>query len=251
MVCVPRLRVEVAKVAWPEAFSVLVPSVVAPSRNVTVPPGVPAPGALAVTVAVNVTACPNTEGLAEAVTIVLVPSALTVCASAADVLVLKLVSPPYTAVIECAPTPSVELVNVACPAPFSVPVPSVVEPSRNVTVPVGAPTPGGFALTVAVNVAACPNTDGLADELSVVVVLTLLTTWDTPAEVLGLNLPSPPYTAVIVLVPAEVDASEQLPEPPASAPIVQVAPVPSLTVTEPVGVPPPGGTVTETATVYA
>ena len=36
--------------------------------NVTVPVGVPEPGALAVIVAVNVTDWPNTEGLAEEVT---------------------------------------------------------------------------------------------------------------------------------------------------------------------------------------
>jgi hypothetical protein len=70
-----------------------VPSGVVPSWKVTVPVGVPAPGALAVTVAVNVTAWPNTEGLAEAVTIVLVPSALTVWVSVADVLALKLPLP--------------------------------------------------------------------------------------------------------------------------------------------------------------
>ena len=43
--------------------SVAVPSTVAPSLNVTVPVGTPVGGATAVTVAVNVTACPVVEGL--------------------------------------------------------------------------------------------------------------------------------------------------------------------------------------------
>ena len=38
---------------------------VAPSLNVTLPVGLPAPGAAAVTVAVKVTDCPSTEGLTE------------------------------------------------------------------------------------------------------------------------------------------------------------------------------------------
>src|SRR5580693_2009790 len=54
----PTARVEVANVALP-AVSVAVASVVAPSLKATVPAGVPEPGALAVTVAVKVTFCPN------------------------------------------------------------------------------------------------------------------------------------------------------------------------------------------------
>ena len=65
---------------------------VVPSMKVTVPVGVPLPGAAAITVAVNVTGWPNTEGLAEAVTTVLVPSWFTVWFRAAVfALVRKLV----------------------------------------------------------------------------------------------------------------------------------------------------------------
>jgi hypothetical protein len=67
------------------------------------------------------------------------------------VLVVKFVSPPYTAVIECGPTASALVLNVATP-PLSVPVPIVVRPSLNVTVPVGVPAPGVTAATVAVKV---------------------------------------------------------------------------------------------------
>ena len=53
--------------------------VVAPCVKVTVPVGVPAPGATAATVAVKVTTCPKTEGLAVELTVVLVESLLTTC----------------------------------------------------------------------------------------------------------------------------------------------------------------------------
>jgi hypothetical protein len=62
--------------------------------NVTVPVGVPEPGAVALTVAVKVTAWPNVLGLAEDVTAVLVAAWFTVCVMAGEVLVAKLVSPP-------------------------------------------------------------------------------------------------------------------------------------------------------------
>jgi hypothetical protein len=67
------------------------------------------------------------------------------------VLVTKLVSPAYTAVIECDPTDSALVLNVAVP-PLSVPVPIVVRPSLKVTLPLGVPAPGAVALTVAVKV---------------------------------------------------------------------------------------------------
>ncbi len=62
--------------------------------NVTVPVAVPLPGETAVTVAVRVTTWPDTEGLAEEVNLVVVPSWLTVWVKTAEVLVRKLVSPP-------------------------------------------------------------------------------------------------------------------------------------------------------------
>lgn len=87
---------------------------------------------------------------------------------------MKFVSPPYDAVIECEPTASAEVVNVAVPLD-NVAVPSVVVPSRNVTVPDGVPAPGPTAVTVAVKVTLCPKVDGFSDELTVVVVFALLT----------------------------------------------------------------------------
>ena len=74
-----------------------VPSLVEPSLNVTVSVGVPP---LDVTVAVKVTDWPDFDGFREEVTEVEVVACLTVCVSTGEVLPLKSVLPPYTAVIE-------------------------------------------------------------------------------------------------------------------------------------------------------
>ena len=79
--------------------SVPVPMLVAPSKNVTVSVLVPAAGATGDTVAVNVTDWPNVEGFRFDVTVVVVPALLTVCVIAGLVLVAKVLSPEYTAVI--------------------------------------------------------------------------------------------------------------------------------------------------------
>ena len=102
---------------------------------------------------------------------------------------MKFVSPPYEAVIECEATLSVEVENVAVctpPTVASVPVPNVVAPSLNVTVPVGEPEAGAVALTVAVKVMEAPENDGLAEETTVVVELALLTVCVKFADVLVL-----------------------------------------------------------------
>ena len=57
------------------------------------------------------------------------------------------------------------IVSVATPEPLSVPVPSVVAPSLNVTVPLGVPP---LPVTVAAKVTACPNVLGFGDEVRVV-----------------------------------------------------------------------------------
>src|SRR5262249_57923936 len=54
----------------PPPLSVPVPMGEPPSRKVTVPVGVPVPGATGATVALKVTRWPKTEGLAEEVTVV-------------------------------------------------------------------------------------------------------------------------------------------------------------------------------------
>ena len=74
--------------------SCAVPSELLPSTKVTVPVGVPTPGALADTVAVSVKDWPNTVAGFEEVTAAVVPSGLTVTASEVETgLAAKLVSP--------------------------------------------------------------------------------------------------------------------------------------------------------------
>ncbi len=55
------------------ALNVLVASELVPSLNVTVPVGVPDPGATALTFAANTIDCPKTVGLVEEVSMVVVP----------------------------------------------------------------------------------------------------------------------------------------------------------------------------------
>jgi hypothetical protein len=70
-----------------------VPITVVPSRKFTVPVGVPAPGAVTVTVAVNVTLCPNVDGFREEARVVIVLALLTTWLTGELVLVRKLPSP--------------------------------------------------------------------------------------------------------------------------------------------------------------
>ena len=118
-------------------------------------------------------------------------AAFTVRLKAVDVAVMKLLSPAYTAVTMCCPCVSAEVWSVARPLLSSVPVPRVVEPSMNVTVPVGVPPPGAIALTTAANVVAWPAVAGLGEALTVTVVLALLTVCVTTAELLPVKRPAP------------------------------------------------------------
>jgi hypothetical protein len=88
------------------------------------------------------------------------------------------------------PTASAEVVNVALPE-LKLAVPSVKAPSRKVAVPVGVPAPGETALTVAVKVTDCPNSDGFTDEVTVVELLALSTVWVIAAEALLVKFVSP------------------------------------------------------------
>jgi hypothetical protein len=191
-------------VAWPP-LSVPVPIIVAPSKKDTVPVGVPAPGALAVTDAVNVTDCPKTLGFTDEPTLLDVVSLFTTCEMAGvEVLPLKLALPPYVAVNECVAVASDDACSVATPALLRLPVPMDVAPSRNVTVPVGSVTPDA-GVTVAVSVIGCPKTAGFANETSTVVVpvnaAEFTTSLSTGEDVLPLKVALPVYTAVMGSVP--------------------------------------------------
>src|SRR5436190_21398445 len=69
-----------------------------PSLTVTVPVGVPLPGAVAATVNVKLTAWPTADGFGVwSVIVVVVLAAVTVCVTPAEVLPPKLASPAYVA----------------------------------------------------------------------------------------------------------------------------------------------------------
>ncbi len=90
--CEPTERFVVAKVACPE-LSVFVPSDAAPSLKITVPVGVPAPGATALTVAVKVTDWPKTVGFGDEASVVTLSALLTVCVRVEETFVRKFASP--------------------------------------------------------------------------------------------------------------------------------------------------------------
>ena len=79
------------------------------------------------------------------------------------------VSPPYDAVSDADPKGSLVVVSVAVAVESSLPVPRVVVPFLNVTVPVGPL--GALELTVAVRVTLCPTKEGFDDEVKPVAVL--------------------------------------------------------------------------------
>jgi hypothetical protein len=87
MECDPGASKDVVNIAFPLA-SVPVPKTTAPSFKVTVPVGVPLPGATTATVAVNVTVWPKCDGFGEEVSVVVVAALLTVWVRAGETLVL-------------------------------------------------------------------------------------------------------------------------------------------------------------------
>jgi hypothetical protein len=138
--------------------------------------GVPEPGATALTVAENVTGCPSTEGFAELLTAVALPALPTVWVGRFPVLAAKFESPRYLTVTVCAPTLRLEIAGKdADPAIRVTGVPTFAPSITSCTCPVGVPTPGATALTVAENVTACPNTEGFTELLTAVAELAWLT----------------------------------------------------------------------------
>src|SRR5437899_7640688 len=162
--------------------SVTVPSAVAPSLNVTVPVGTPAPD---VTVELSVTVCPTMDGFGVDVRLVDVAAAagaLTTWFTVAEVLTANVALPLYVAVSGWVPTVSVDVTSEAVPL-TSVTVPSTVAPSLNVTVPVGTPAAD---VTVELSVTAWPTVEGLGVDVRLVDVAVApgFTVCVTAAEVL-------------------------------------------------------------------
>lgn len=117
--------------------------------------------------------------------------------------------------------------------PLTVPVPNVVAPSLNVTVPVGLVP----LAIVAVNVTFEPKATDKLLLLNVVVVAAKII-WVMAVDVLLALLVSPPYTAVMLWLPTANALVAKLAVVPAMVPEPRTV-VPSLNVTEPVGVMPP------------
>ena len=114
----------------------------------------------------------------------------------AEVLLVKLVSLPYSALIAWPPRASDEVVNVA--EPFTrVSVSTAVSPSKKVTVPVGDPLPGATAVTVAWKLRDWPRTAGLSEVEMEVLVPSWLTVWVKAVEVLTAKSVLPRYCAVM------------------------------------------------------
>jgi hypothetical protein len=90
--------------------------------------------------------------------------AATVTVTAPEVAAAVLLSPEYSAVMECAPTLSAAVLKEDV-VPDTVPVPSVVDPFLKVTLPVGDAPPA----KVAVRVTDVPST-GLLSEADAVIV---------------------------------------------------------------------------------
>src|ERR1035438_1672090 len=165
----PTARVEVLKVAIPLPFNVPVPRVALPFLNVTVPAGTPPPGAVAATVAVNVSDWLYTEGLADELTTVVVAALFTVWAAAFPLLFPHPVPPVKVAVMVWLPTARAVVLNDARPDPFTGTFDAqTVEPSVKVTVPTGTPP---LEVVVEVKVTDWPKTEGFGEELAVVAVV--------------------------------------------------------------------------------
>jgi len=150
-----------------------------PSLSVTVPVGVPLPGALTATVKVKVTAWPTVDGSgASLVIVVVVPAAFTVWPTLV-VLPAKSASPAYDAVSVRDPAELGVSEQLPC---ATVPL-QLSGPSLTVTLPVGAPLD---EVTLKETVIACPKVEGSGEwPVIVVVVAAWLTVCPTLVEVLA------------------------------------------------------------------
>ena len=156
----------------------------------------PPPGDAALSVAKKWTASPALDGLAEEEIVMVALALVTVWLTGEAVLSLpaRLLSPIKTAVIAVLdPTAKVEIEVLAVPPDKATALPNGVPLVLNCTVPVGVAELGATTLTVAVKVTDWPETEGLAEEATVVVVLACVTVWlkGEPLLSLVLKLPSP------------------------------------------------------------
>jgi hypothetical protein len=125
------------------------------------------------------------------------------------------------------------VVKVARPAPSRVPVPSAVEPSLKLTIPVGIPPE---LVTVAVKVIPWVRLLGFNDEATLTVLEFWLTDCVNTDDALPAYTRSPPKIAVIEWLPAASALVLNVAWPlPLSEPVPSIV-APSIKVTVPVGV---------------
>ena len=123
--------------------------------------------------------------------------------------------------------PVVIVGTVTLTSPFvSVPVPRLVVPSRNVTVPV-APV-----VTTAVNVTGCVDVEGFSEDVTEIVGVPLLTVTVVAGEVAGLLFASPGVLAVIGSEPTGSVVTVMVATPPTTGTVPRTVP-PSVNVTGP------------------
>ena len=155
------------------------------------PAGVPPPGALAVTVAVNVTAWLTADGLAEEASVVVVAALLTTWLTAVEVLWREVAVAAEDRGDRVGPHAQ----RAGGEAGHAVDVERAARQDGRAVLEGDScrrrAAAGALAVTVAVKVTDWPKTDGLTDEVSVVVVAAWLTVWVRAVEVLLVKLASP------------------------------------------------------------
>lgn len=140
--------------------------------------------------------------------------------------------------MEWLPTVSVLIASCAKPLAERLAEPRAVEPSDQVTDPVGELLVEDD--TVADSVTVCPKLEGFGLELMTMVVAAGFTTCCKEVEVLASKLASPPYLAVSECVPTDNDETESCAELDETAAVPRVTPA-SRKVIAPVAVPPKAG----------
>ena len=154
------------------------------------------------TVAVSQSGRPAIDGLADVVSVRLegVVAGVTICGTAAELLLPCVASPAYVAVSECCPAANVAIDTCASP-PARLAVPTGTPLSKKITWPVA---PAGD--TVAVRVTAPPYIEGFGLVARLVVVAIACTVWMRTVELPASTLASPPQVPVTVCVPGERSA---------------------------------------------
>ena len=135
------MRVGVVKLVDPVLSSAVVPRMILPSRNVTIPPIGCCDCGVFTTLAMKVMVCPLVAGFVLDVSVVVVVACAGWITSISAVLVeeAEFALAPYAAVIVCVPVDRVEMDSVAVPAEVNVPVPRTFALSRKRTTPEGIP----------------------------------------------------------------------------------------------------------------